>query len=187
MSDNLSGRMLRDAFGTFATGVTIITAVRPDGQPVGITANSFASVSLDPPLILWCIASASASVVAFAKGAAFAVTVLGEREKEVALHFASRAIDKFPQGASPGPHGPAPLVPGTHPCRLDCVVEDVHSSGDHLIIVGRVQALDRRGGAPLAFHDGRFGKLLADAPATSIDVWDSLGVEMPAFFKGPFD
>ena len=76
--------MMRDAFGMFATGVTVITAVRPDGHPVGITANSFASVSLDPPLILWCIARESVSVAAFAVGSAFAVTMLGEREKAVA-------------------------------------------------------------------------------------------------------
>lgn len=187
MSDGLSTRMLRDAFGTFATGVTIVTAVRPDGRPVGITANSFTSVSLDPPLILWCIARASPSVPAFEKGANFAITVLGERENDIAVHYAGRTTDKFPGGATPGQAGPSPCVPGTHPCRLDCIVEDVHHAGDHLIIVGRVNALDRRGGPPLAFHDGRFGKLLPEASAATIDVWNAAGVEIPSFFKVPFD
>jgi flavin reductase (DIM6/NTAB) family NADH-FMN oxidoreductase RutF len=183
---SLTPRMLRDAFGMFATGVTVITAVRPDGTPVGVTANSFTSVSLDPPLILWCIARQSHSVSAFAVGCAFAVTVLGEHEKHVAMHFAGRAAEKFPKGASAGAHGPAPAIPGTHPCRLDCTVEDVHTAGDHLIIVGRVIAIDRRGGSPLAFHDGRFGKLLPDAGAAPLDIWNSLGVELPYLFNEPF-
>jgi len=186
MSDIPSARLLRDAFATFATGVTVVTARRPDGQPVGITANSFASVSLDPPLILWCIARESPSVAAFMEGAPFAVTVLGEREKDIALRFASRNAAKFPESAAASAYGPAPLIPGTHPCRMDCLVESVMPSGDHLIIVGRVQALDRRGGRPLAFHDGRFGKLIPELTA-SINVWDPLGVEMPSLFNVPFD
>jgi flavin reductase (DIM6/NTAB) family NADH-FMN oxidoreductase RutF len=153
----------------------------------GHTANSFTSVSLDPPLILWCIARASTSVAAFGLGAPFAVTVLGEREKEVALHFASRTPVKFPDGASPGQQGPAPLIPGTHPCRMDCSVENVYPAGDHLIILGRVEALDRRGGLPLAFHDGRFGKIVPDAIAAPINVWDPLGVEMPSIFNVPYE
>ena len=186
MTTTLAPRMMRDAFGMFATGVTVITAVRPDGHPVGITANSFASVSLDPPLILWCIARESVSVAAFAVGSAFAVTMLGEREKAVALHFAGRSAEKFPEGAPAGPHGPAPVIPGTHPCRLDCTVEAAHAAGDHLIIVGRVQAVDRRGGSPLAFHDGRFGKVISDASPAPMDIWNSRGVEMPLLFKEPF-
>ncbi len=187
MSNTLSPRSLRDAFGAFATGVTVVTALKPDGQPVGITANSFTSVSLDPPLILWCIASTSASIAAFSVGASFAVTILGEHAKEIAVHFASRTADKFPDDPNPGPHGQAPMIPGTHLCRMDCQVESVHRAGDHLIIVGLVQALDRHGGRPLAFHDGRFGRLIADATSAPIDVWNPHGVQMPSFFNVPFD
>lgn len=186
MTDALTPRMLRDAFGTFATGVTVITAHHTDGRPVGITANSFASVSLNPPLILWCIARDSGSVSAFSKGAPFAVTVLGEDRKDIALHFAGRATEKFPNGSEPGAWGPSPLVPQSHPCRMDCLVDDVHEAGDHLIIVGRVLACDRRGGAPLAFHDGRFGAVAVDRAAPTTDIWDSVGVEMPSLFRTPF-
>ena len=95
MKGGLSHRELRDVFGAFATGVTVVTAVRPDGEPVGMTANSFTSVSLDPPLILWCLADQSTSLPAFAPGAPFAVHVLGHEQRDLALHFARRGREKF--------------------------------------------------------------------------------------------
>lgn len=167
----LSARELRDAFGTFPTGVTVVTGFRPDGEAVGVTANSFTSVSIDPPLVLWCIARESASTAAFRKGADFAISVLGERQKEVALRFATRGAQKFPEGVQPGPHGPAPLVPGTL-CRYDCKVEDVYPGGDHLIVLGRIVALDRHGGAPILFHRGRFAFLLPDEASPEVDIWE---------------
>src|SRR3984957_20955816 len=91
VSTSFTQRQLRDAFGEFATGVTVITAVRPDGEPVGITANSFSSVSLEPPLLLWCLSNNSSGAVAFGPGAAFAVHVLSHEQREMAVHFARRS------------------------------------------------------------------------------------------------
>jgi 3-hydroxy-9,10-secoandrosta-1,3,5(10)-triene-9,17-dione monooxygenase reductase component len=166
-------RELRDAFGTFATGVTVITARRPDGVPIGVTANSFTSVSLSPPLALWCIARESTSVPAFTEGAHFAVHVLTAAQRDIALRFATRGGEKYPTGTVAGKYGPAPNVPGAL-CRIDCAVEQVHEAGDHLIVVGRVAAVDRRVGAPLLVHGGHFGRLEVDATSPELDLWDSL-------------
>ena len=173
VSRPIEPRELRDAFGTFATGVTVVTARRPDRQPIGVTANSFASVSLSPPLALWCIARDSASVPAFVEGADFAVHVLTAAQHEVALRFATRGGEKYPGGTVAGKHGPAPNVPGAL-CRIDCVVQEVHPGGDHLIVVGLIVAVDRRVGAPLLFHGGRFGRIEVDASSPAMDLWDSL-------------
>lgn len=186
MAAQFSARDLRDAFGCFATGVTVVTAVRPDGHPVGITANSFTSVSLDPPLVLWCIARSSPSVAAFATGSAFAITVLAERAKDVALHFAGRSAAKFAdQSGADSTH--APVVPGNHLCRFECVVEALFEAGDHYVVLGRVLAFDRREGEPLAFHGGKFGRFLSETHAAELDLWAASGVELPRFFRGPFE
>ena len=169
LSSTFTQRQLRDAFGEFATGVTVVTALRPDGTPIGITANSFSSVSLEPPLLLWCLSSASSSVRAFAPGAPFAVHVLGHEQRELAVHFARRALEKFEIGAG------AQLQPpelGAALCRFDCRVHALHEGGDHLIIVGEVLALQRGGGPPLAFYAGHFGTFSADRGVPRIDVWD---------------
>lgn len=163
-------RELRDAFGTFATGVAVITAVRPDGEPVGVTANSLTSVSLDPPLLLWCLANASASVPAFEVGAHFAVHVLSYEQRDLALHFARRNREKFEVDhhwrSKPHPPQLAEAV-----CRFDCRVQSVNPGGDHLIIVGQVTGFHRHPGAPLAFHAGRFGSFTADSNSPAVDVW----------------
>lgn len=167
-----SQRDLRDAFGAFATGVTVVTAVRPDGEPVGMTANSLTSVSLEPPLLLWCLATASTSVAAFFPGAPFAVHVLSHNQMDIALHFARRAREKFEVDrhwrTNPHPPHVAEAL-----CRFECRVHALHPAGDHVIIVGEVVALHRRAGAPLAFHAGRFGSFAADKGTPKVDVWDS--------------
>ena len=121
MNTSFTQRQLRDAFGEFATGVTVVTAVRPDGEPVGITANSFSSVSLEPPLLLWCLSNHSSGAVAFAPGAHFAVHVLSHEQRELAVHFARRTADKFEVDqhwrADPQPpHLEGALVPLRLPC-----------------------------------------------------------------------
>lgn len=171
MSNSFTQRQLRDAFGEFATGVTVVTAVRPDGEPVGITANSFSSVSLEPPLLLWCLSSHSSGAVAFAPGAPFAVHVLSHDQRELAVHFARRGSDKFEvdQHWRASPHPPH-LEDAL--CRFDCRVQAVHPGGDHLILVGEVLGLTRTAGRPLAFHAGHFGTYHADRGLPKIDVWD---------------
>jgi flavin reductase (DIM6/NTAB) family NADH-FMN oxidoreductase RutF len=166
-------RELRDAFGLFATGVTVVTAVRPDGEPVAVTANSFSSVSLEPPLLLWCLSQASSGVPAFAPGAAFAVHVLSHHQLELAVHFARRTHEKF--APEPHGHGKLPLRRLANSlCRFDCRVHATYPGGDHLIIVGEVQGIVRAPGTPLAFHSGRFGSFNADPGVAGIDVWEGL-------------
>jgi flavin reductase (DIM6/NTAB) family NADH-FMN oxidoreductase RutF len=165
-------RELRDAFGSFATGVTVVTAIKPSGEPVGVTVNSFASVSLDPPLVLWCLQHSSTSVEAFTPGRRFNVNVLASDQRRVALQFASKAPGKFPQGARLAPDSPPPRLPG---CvrLLECVVETVHDAGDHRLVVGRVRAVEGGAGEPLVFHAGRFGRFLPDARPEKVDSWET--------------
>jgi len=171
LSGSFSQRELRDAFGLFATGVTVVTAVRPDGEPVGVTVNSFASVSLHPPLLLWCLAKGSSAGPAFTPKAAFAVHVLGHEQRELAMHFARRTVEKFEVDSDfrVRPHPPhiADAI-----CRFDCRVHAVHEGGDHLIVVGDVLAIVRARGRPLAFHAGRFGSFSAEG-AAELDVWQA--------------
>jgi flavin reductase (DIM6/NTAB) family NADH-FMN oxidoreductase RutF len=165
-----STRDLRDAFGTFATGVAVVTAVRPDGEPVGITANSFTSVSLEPPLLLWCLAAASTNAVAFCVGAPFAVHVLSHEQMDLALHFAQRVREKFhidPYWRS-NPHPPH-LSEAL--CRFDCRVQARYPEGDHVIVVGQVLGVTRHEGVPLVFSRGRFGNFQADRGAAKVDDW----------------
>ena len=159
-----STRDLRDAFGLFATGVTIVTAKRPDGSLFGMTANSFTSVSLEPPLLLWCLASNSSGVGAFSPGAAFAVHVLCHEQRDLALRFSRRTADKF-EGH---PHLAGAL------CRFDCRVHALHGAGDHLVVIGEVVGLEQKLGTPLAFHAGRFGSFRADRGVGKVDVWEGL-------------
>ena len=166
-------RDLRDAFGLFATGVTIVTGLRPDGEPVGVTANSFASVSLEPPLLLWCLAGVSSGVPAFTVGAAFAVHVLSHHQLDLAVHFARRTHEKSDLARYAREDGRPPLLPDTL-CRFDCRVHAVHPGGDHLIVVGEVLGLGRAPGAPLAFHSGRFGSFGADPGVGKLDVWEGV-------------
>ena len=169
----LTARELRDAFGAFATGVTVITAVRPDGTPVGATANSFTSVSLDPPLILWCLSAQSASLTAFAPDSPFAVHVLSHEHRDLAIHFAHRGREKF----EVDPHwhrAPAPPRIAGALCRLDCRVRSLLPGGDHQIIVGEVMSIERRDGAPLVFHAGRFGRFVSDLGPDAAAAWSSL-------------
>jgi flavin reductase (DIM6/NTAB) family NADH-FMN oxidoreductase RutF len=169
----VSQRELRDAFGLFATGVTIVTAVRPDGEPVGVTANSFTSVSLEPPLLLWCLASSSPSATAFSASAPFAVHVLTHQQRDLALHFARRAREKFEVDRHWRSQPTPPYIADTL-CRFDCKVHAVHPGGDHLIVVGEILDVTRHAGAPLAFHAGVFGAFMADKGSPHVDVWQRL-------------
>lgn len=166
-------RDLRDGFGLFATGVTVVTGVHPDGHPVGVTANSFTSVSLEPPLLLWCLANGSSAVPAFDIGARFAVHVLSHHQHELALHFARRTQEKF-EFEKHWHNRPEPPHLIDVLCRFDCRVHSQHPGGDHLVILGQVQGIARAPGTPLAFHAGRFGHFTADRGSGKLDVWEGL-------------
>lgn len=152
---------LRNAFGHFTTGVTVITAVDAEGNPVGMTANSFSSLSLDPPLVLWSIASNASNFAVFSTASGFAVHVLHAGQQDLATLFATRNTDRF-KGllTSPGAAG-APLLQDFH-ARFDCATHATHPGGDHLIIVGRVLDFTAGSGEPLVFYRGRFAASLPD-------------------------
>jgi flavin reductase (DIM6/NTAB) family NADH-FMN oxidoreductase RutF len=148
-------RAFRTALGNFATGVTVVTARNNLGEPVGITANSFASVSLDPALVLWSPARASRRFPTFIEASRFAVHVLAREQQAVCDNFVM-AADGFRDIAwIEGPEA-LPLIEGCL-ARFLCRREAVLEGGDHAIILGRVWAADYREGAPLVFQNGRYG------------------------------
>ena len=149
---------LRRALGAFATGVTIVTARGPAGEPVGFTANSFTSVSLEPPLLLVCLAHTAASYDIFREAKSFAVNVLELGQEETAKRFASRGADKFgPTPWTPGLKG-APLIDGSL-ARFDCAMDSRVTAGDHDILIGRVIGFSLHDGAALLYHRGSFRAL----------------------------
>nr|WP_249138913.1 flavin reductase family protein [Actibacterium sp. MT2.3-13A] len=145
---------MRQCLGRYATGVAVVTTQAPGG-PLGITANSFASVSLDPPLVLWSPAKRSARFAAFRAAQDYAIHVLTAEQEPLARRFA-RAGHGF-EGLDwrAGPGG-VPLLEGVL-ARFLCRQEAVHDGGDHAIIVGRVLEAVQREGAPLVFLGGRYG------------------------------
>ena len=147
-------RALRDAFGRFATGVTIVTTTGTDG-PVGFVANSFSSVSLDPPLVLWSPARASSRFAVFAGATHFAIHVLEAGQADWMARFARGGSGFDGLDHSVTAEG-LPALSGAL-ARFDCVQEAMHDGGDHAIIVGRVLRLTVRDGAPLVFSQGRYG------------------------------
>ena len=130
-------RTLRDALGCFATGVTVVTCLDPAGEPVGLTANSFTSVSLDPPLLLVCIGKQAASAKAMTAASHFAVNVLQTGQQPASIRFATRHEDRFgPNDWSPGEYG-APVL-GDSLSVFECERHAVHDGGDHHMLVGHV-------------------------------------------------
>ncbi|MDV7145068.1 flavin reductase family protein [Tropicimonas sp. TH_r6] len=149
-------RALRTALGAFATGVTVVTCRGPDG-PLGFTANSFTSVSLDPALVLWCPAILSPRHDAFVGAQDFAIHVLEARQLDVSQRFAERAEDFDGIDWTASETG-VPLIEGCL-TRLDCRHFAAHGAGDHTIVLGQVEQVTHRPGAPLLFALGAYGKL----------------------------
>lgn len=147
-------RQLRRALGTFATGVTIVTT-HVAGQDVGLTANSFNSVSLNPPMVLWSLARDSLGLAAFMESTHFAVHVLGSAQEPLSARFASRGSEKFAGLVTGRGAGNAPLLPDCA-ARFQCRTVYRYEGGDHVIFVGEVQAFDQSDRPPLLFHDGRY-------------------------------
>jgi 3-hydroxy-9,10-secoandrosta-1,3,5(10)-triene-9,17-dione monooxygenase reductase component len=166
-------RQFRNALGSFATGVTIITARSPAGADVGVTANSFNSVSLDPPMILWSLAKTSTSFDAFMAAEHFAVHILAMDQEGLSGRFAKSNTDKFGGLTVERGRGSVPLLPGCA-ARFQCRTAYRHEGGDHIILVGEVEEFDHDGHAPLAFHGGRYGMFIKnDPPAASGDTGPS--------------
>lgn len=156
----IDASLLRRAFSQFATGVTVVTALDADGVAVGVTASSFNTVSLSPPLVLWSVARSAFSFGAFATAGHFAVHVLEATQRSLADRFARPSTDKFGGlSCAAGVEG-VPLLPGV-PTIFECATEHRYAGGDHLILVGRVLRLSAPEGAPepLLFHHGRYAAL----------------------------
>jgi flavin reductase (DIM6/NTAB) family NADH-FMN oxidoreductase RutF len=152
-------RTLRDAMGCFATGVTIVTAIDAEGTPVGLTANSFTSVSLDPPLLLVCIANSSGTAPALREAEHFGVNVLQIGQQPASNRFATRGEDRFANLPwAPGQTG-VPLL-GSSLVSFECQRESLHEAGDHFILVGRVvRAQFEPHRDPLLYFRGKYRRL----------------------------
>lgn len=162
MSDIHDCRALRDAFGCFATGVTIVTGFDTDGTPVGFTANSFTSVSLDPPLLLVCPARTASSLPAIRRTGRFGVSVLSVDQQAVAERFAMRGVDRFGEGQWVESESGLRLLEGAC-ANFDCTLVNDIEAGDHQLLVGRIDSFrssaDR---VPLMYLRGRYA--LAPGP-----------------------
>lgn len=155
----IDSRAFRDALGCFATGVTVVTAKARDGRPFGVTVNSFSSLSLDPPLILWSLSSGSGTYSAFLEASHFAVHVLCVNQEHICLQFARSGIDRFGgidlgEGA-----GGVPILPDTA-ALFECRSLYRYWGGDHVIFIGRVERFqqwpERK---PLMFHQGQMKQI----------------------------
>ncbi|WP_339115448.1 flavin reductase [Thioclava sp. GXIMD2076] len=170
----LDPRALRDAFGSFLTGVTVVTTHDETGKPVGFTANSFTSVSLDPPLLLVCLANGSRNYRAFTESRGFAVNILSEDQKDISNTFARPSEDRFRDlHWWPGPNG-APVI-GDVSAWFDCVPHQIVEAGDHVILIGRVEAFGTSPTAGLGYARGAYLRPATEARA--LDRIDS-GVEV---------
>lgn len=145
----------RQALGSFTTGVTIITATAPDGTPVGLTANSFNSVSLDPPMVLWSLAKTSLSVAAFSEAEHWNVHVLSQHQQELSNKFAAKGEDKFYDTNLEAGISSAPLIADCS-ARFQCRNMVTHDGGDHLIFIGEVLGFDHQSLPPLVFQQGQY-------------------------------
>ncbi|OLZ71579.1 NADPH-flavin oxidoreductase [Streptomyces sp. IMTB 2501] len=156
----------RRVLGNFATGVTVVTAPAAEGEPgpAGFACQSFASLSLDPPLVCFMVGRTSATWPRIARAGVFCVNVLGAGQGELCRAFAVSGADKFagvPYDAAPV--SGSPRLTGAA-AWIDCTIHAVHTGGDHLIVVGRVTALGTEEPAdPLLFHRGRFARLAPQA------------------------
>ena len=149
----------RDALGSFVTGVTIVTARDEAGRPYGLTANSFNSVSLDPPMVLWSLSLRSGSLPVFRDADNWAVHVLAADQQAMSDRFARPGDGKF-AGVEDvdGPEG-APLLAG-YAARFGCRARFEYEGGDHAIFLGEVVDFDRREADPLIYHGGRYGRVM---------------------------
>ena len=154
-------RALRNALGAFATGVTVVTTRDADGAPWGFTANSFTSVSLDPPLVLFCLAREAGSMPTFERAEHFAINILADHQADVSMLFASGDRRKFEQVAHDDAPSGSPRLSDVV-AWFDCRVHQRVDGGDHVIFIGRVTDFDARNAAPLGYCRGAYVPLALD-------------------------
>lgn len=152
-------RAFRDALGCFATGITVVTTLAPDGAPVGVTMNSFSSVSLDPPLVQVCLARDSNALEAFTAAPVFVVNILAEDQAELSVRFSQRGlIDRWAGLAVDHWDTGVPVLPGCL-ANLECDREALYDGGDHVIMLGRVRQIASKPGRPLLYFRGNYAQL----------------------------
>lgn len=149
---------LRACLGKFATGITIVTCSGSEGLPCGITANSFSSVSLEPPLVLWNIAKVSNSLQAYLAAKHFAIHVLTNEQQALSSHFARTDHTLFNNVDHETSGDGVPILPNTLAC-LECRTHQIHECGDHYIIIGEVERYQSSDGKPLLFFGGQYAEL----------------------------
>lgn len=163
MNDNAqanSQRALRNAFGGFATGITVVTGIK-NGSPVGMTVNSFSSVSLEPPLVSWCLGDQATLFDFFRTADFFAVNILARDQQALSRSFANSEDDCFEKARwTPGLEG-LPLLAGCI-ANFQCQVEHRYPGGDHIILVGRVLAFNHDPAEPLVFFGGKYRTLTTE-------------------------
>lgn len=168
MSPSFDAREFRAALGTFATGVTVITTRAADGTPVGLTASSFNSVSIDPPMVLWSLAKKANSLPVFQEAIDWAVHVLAANQEPLANRFSRAGEDKFSGLALENGVGRVPLLAGCA-ARFQCKTSFRYEGGDHIIFVGEVSSFERGEHPPLVFHAGGYAMATRKAPIALFD------------------
>ncbi len=148
-------RALRDAFGTFMTGVTVVTTMDAEGKPVGFTANSFSSVSLDPPLLLVSIAKSSSNYKTFAEGKHFAINILAEDQRDISTTFAKPVADRFATVRWYGEPQASPILAGVA-AWFDCTTRQVVDAGDHALLIGHVDSFASNAAPGLGYYRGSY-------------------------------
>lgn len=157
-STPLDPKALRVVLGRFATGVTIVTCRDAQGTAIGLTANSFSALSLEPPLVLWSLRQASPSLPAFAAAGHFAINVLAESQVDLSRRFASSVPDKFAEGAWSDGAGGAPVLSGAA-AVLECALVSQQNAGDHVLFIGHVLKMADLATAALVFQGGHYRML----------------------------
>ncbi len=157
---NVDPRALRNALGCFATGVAIVTARAPGAPPTGLTINSFASLSLDPPLVLWSLARRSPSLGRFCAATHFAINLLAEGQSELSRRFATPMAEKFAGLDCAAGLGGAPLLPDCA-ARFECARVEEWEQGDHVLFTGRVERFWQGAQEALVFYRGKYVRLAA--------------------------
>ncbi|WP_454733717.1 MULTISPECIES: flavin reductase [Cupriavidus] len=175
-TEPLDARELRDVLGNFVTGVTVITTRDPSGKPHGVTANSFSSVSLDPPLILWSQSLSSRSFPAFRESDHFVVNILADDQTAISNHFAKSGDDKFASIDYEDGHRGAPVLPGSA-AYLECTKVATYPGGDHVVYLGKIERFVNALRRPLAFGAGKYMVTSSHELAPSLS---PLGTSSPA-------
>ncbi len=148
----------RKALSQFATGVTVVTTLNMSGEPVGMTATSFNSVSLTPPVVLWSISKEASQYDVFCSAEHFAIHVLAAGQGALSAQFSRKSIDRFSSISYRTGLNAIPILPDYAAC-FQCSIAHRYDGGDHTILVGRVDEFERRNHAPLLFHGGGYAQI----------------------------